>query len=159
MNSKTTLSFFTGRIKEIGSALMYDLGNYTEKIPTDIIRVQDTDEQGRLWFFIRRPVYLQERSFAFPASLQFHRKGKNFTIKITGMVRSVNNYTGSGENTQSTQSSNLTPVEMKISSIEYIEYDAGKKDTTLKSWIRMLISSLFTLPQVSTQHSAKITLN
>src|SRR5436190_602484 len=121
MNTKTTLSFFTGRIKEIGSALMYDLGNYTEKIPTDIIRVQDTDEQGRLWFYIRRPVYLQDKSFAFPASLQFHRKGKNFTIKITGMVRSVNNFnhgtmnstTTSGENTHSTLSSNLTPVEMK----------------------------------------------
>jgi len=47
MGQKYNLSFFTGRIKEIGSALMHDLGDYDEKIPSDIINVIKADEKGR----------------------------------------------------------------------------------------------------------------
>ena len=164
MSQKYNLSFFTGRIKEIGSALMHDLGNYDEKIPSDIINVIKADEEGRLWFYIKRPVYTAGTPIAFPASLQFLRKGKNFYIKINGVAKTTSNYssvnsTDCSLNYQSNATMSLTLVEMKINSIEYAEYDTAKKENSLRSWIRILASPFLPLSDYSNGHTAKIILN
>jgi len=164
MGQKYNLSFFTGRIKEIGSALMHDLGDYDEKIPSDIINVIKADEKGRLWFYIKRPVYTAGTPISFPASLQFLRKGKNFYIKINGVARTTSNYssvnsTDCSLDYQSNATMSLTLMEMKINSIEYAEYDSVKKESTFRSWIRVLVSQFFPLPDYSNGHTAKIILN
>jgi hypothetical protein len=163
MGQKYNLSFFTGRIKEIGSALMHDLGNYDEKISADIINVIKTDEDGRIWFYIKRPIYAAGTPISFPVSLQFLRKGKNFYLKITGVAKTTNNYNTVNNSTDYTvnysTSLNLTLVEMKINSIEYAEYDSTKKESNLKSWIRVLVSQFLPLSDYSNGHTAKIILN
>ena len=163
MGQKYNLSFFTGRIKEIGSALMHDLGDYDDKIPSDIINVIKADEDGRIWFYIKRPIYTAGTPVSFPVSLQFLRKGKNFYLKITGIAKTTNNYTTVNNSTDYTvnysTTLSLTLVEMKISSIEYAEYDNTRKENKGRSWIRILASQFFPLPDYTNGHTAKIILN
>jgi general stress protein 26 len=166
MAKKYNLSFITSRIKEIGSGLMHDLGTSQEKIPADIVTVLKTDDQGSLWFFIRKPFYYnQEIPFSFPVSLQFLRKGKNFFIKLTGVARSTGNYhpvtqyISDDTNMAGRALSNLTLIELKISSVEYYEYYTEKPKNRMKTWFQNFYRHLFAIPNYTHQTMARITLN
>ena len=167
MDKKYNLSFIACRIKEIGSALMHDLGNSSfEKVPADIVTVLKTDEDGSIWFFIKRPAYTGEMPLSFPVSLQFLRKGKNFFIKATGMARSTWNYDpvksfiNYTNPTTSDVLLNLTLVQVKINAVEYCEYDTQKKEENrLITWVRNVCRQWFDLPDYTRHSVARITLH
>jgi len=173
MGKKYNLSFITSRIKEIRSGLMHDLGSSQERIQANIVTVLKTDDQGSLWFFIRKPFSnSQDVPFAFPASLQFLRKGKNFFIKLTGIARSTGNYNQvaqyindytlpafNGSELTINALSNLTLIEMRIDCVEYYEYHTEQPKGNFITRCRNFFRGLFSVPNYTHQTIARITLN
>ena len=166
MDKKYNLSFIACRIKEIGSALMHDMGSSPyEKVPADIVTVLKTDDDGSLWFFIRKPAYTGETPFTFPVSLQFLRKGKNFFIKATGMAHStwntepVKNLISYASTNSNSALLHLALVQVKINSIEYCEYDTAKKENRFITWFRNVCRHFIDLPDYTRHSVARITLN
>ncbi|MBC7849817.1 MAG: hypothetical protein H7Y31_08775 [Chitinophagaceae bacterium] len=166
MTKKYNLNFIANRITEIGSALMHDLRDSNEPVTTGIINVLKVEEDGKLWFFIRRPFgYADESSFAFPVALQFIRKGMPFYIKVTGVATATGNYAPvegriSDEVMTMSIASNLTLVEMKIEVVEYCEYDESKKeDRSVYTFFQNLYRHIFLLPDYNRQVVARFTLN
>jgi hypothetical protein len=85
MLSDIHIGFLRDRIHEIGSALFFNTGNATFKLPTTIITVLKVDEQGNIWFFLHNPdLFIEEGDKEFPARLDFYRKGKPFFLQVSG---------------------------------------------------------------------------
>ena len=85
MLSDIHVGFLRDRIHEIGSALFFNTGNATFKLPTSIISVLKVDEQGSIWFFLHNPdLFIEEGDKEFPARLDFYRKGKPFFLQVSG---------------------------------------------------------------------------
>lgn len=165
MDKKYNLSFIINRVKEIGSALMHDLDyeNHPERLPANIVTVLKADERGLLWFFIRKPLSFNDNTpFSFPASLQFLRKGKNFFIKVNGTAHSTINMTPvtpfvTSEG-QAEALSQLTLIEMKISSIEYCEYDKPPERQGIRHFLKGIYNYIFHIPSYSRESIAHFTL-
>jgi hypothetical protein len=82
---QNNLEFLQSKIQELRSALFFNTSNAVLKLPTCIIHALRVDEAGQVWFFVNRPEqYLHEFDKAFPARLNFFKKGKFFDLQITG---------------------------------------------------------------------------
>ena len=52
----------------------------------------------------------------------------------------------------------MTLVEMKISSVEYFEYDNQKYEQGFMSWIRSFLGNFLAVPSFARQHTARVTI-
>lgn len=90
MLSDIHIGFLRDRIQEIGSALFFNTGNATFKLPTSIVSVLKVDEEGNLWFFLHNPdLFITEGDKEFPARLDFYRKGKPFFLQVSGEAQVI----------------------------------------------------------------------
>lgn len=145
------LDFIRTRIYEIRTALMYSLSENIIKMPTSLISVLKVDDKGQIWFLMNRPSQAMEKSeLRFPARLQFYRKGKPFHMQISGQASVVEeiaalNHLFSGTRTvRKVASNNLMVVKLKMSSIEYHEYEKVKKvKNPVGKVLQYLYASLF----------------
>lgn len=159
MDKKYNLSFIISRVKEIGSALMHDLDyeHHPERLPANIVTVLKADEEGSLWFFIRKPIAADDRPLSFPATLQFLRKGKNFFIRVNGTAREAEmenpvHSTMAADKTISPDAlSQLTLIEMKINEVEYREYDNPKSEQGFWARLEHIYRHVFNLPAYTRQ--------
>lgn len=91
MVNSLTLSFLQEKIAELKTALFYSQTDAVLKLPTTIINALQVDENGQIWFFVNKPSqYLQEFDSAFPARLDFFKKGKDYYVQIVGKAYIVN---------------------------------------------------------------------
>lgn len=91
MSNSLSLGFLKNKISALGSALFSSQTDAVLKLPTTIVSAVDVDESGQVWFFINRPTqYLQEFDRAFPAQLDFFRKGVDHYVRITGKAYIIN---------------------------------------------------------------------
>jgi general stress protein 26 len=129
MFNENNLSFIKERISEIRSALIYSMSNELIKIPTSIISILKIDDDGQLWFFIKRPSeLLLDTEKNFPARLQFYRKGKPYYLNVNGCAGIdentdlINQFTDDMEKeSSSTAMQNMMLVKLKITKVEYHE--------------------------------------
>ncbi len=88
MNTDTEtlpMQFLQEKISDIRSALFFSQNNDVIKMPTSIITVLRVDNDGQIWFFVKRPLqYLDAFEKEFPARLDFFKKGKNYFLQIMG---------------------------------------------------------------------------
>lgn len=85
MLSDAHVGFLRDRIHDIGSALFFNTGNATFKLPTSIISVLKVDDEGNIWFFLHNPdLFIEDGDKEFPARLDFYRKGKPFFLQVLG---------------------------------------------------------------------------
>jgi hypothetical protein len=90
MINDTYLDFIRDRINEIRSAIFFNLSNAAFKLPTTIISVLKADKHGHIWFLLPFPeVRLEEEDKIFPARLDFYRKGKAFSLKVSGSANVI----------------------------------------------------------------------
>ena len=128
MITEDNLSFLKERINEIKSAILYSLTNELVKVPVSIISILRIDENGSLWFFVKRPSQLMtENEKSFPAHLQFYRKGKPFYIHVSGLAiiaeekKTISEFATVQPDTESTALQNIALIKLKMIKVEYYE--------------------------------------
>jgi general stress protein 26 len=151
MPTENNLGFIKERIGEIGSAILYSLSDELIKIPVSIITVLKVDEDGQLWFFVKRPVQnMYDHEKSFPARLQFYRKGKPFFIQVSGYAgvsenrETISDFIGPGQQTEDTAMHTLMLMKLKMTKAEYYENKQSfPKRNSLQGAFQNLYSSLF----------------
>ncbi len=91
MATNQQLNFLQEKIREIGSAICFNLSNSVLKLPTSIVTTLQVDDYGFVWFFIQKPKQLlTEFESEFPVRLDFFKKGKSHFLQVAGKARVVN---------------------------------------------------------------------
>ena len=148
MSTNQQLCFLQEKIREIGSAIFFNLSDSVLKLPTSIVTTLKVDDYGYVWFYMQKPkqdiaVFEQE----FPVRLDFFKKGANFFLQVSGKGWVVNDpedlntlkVVGDDANTIM---SDLVLVKVKILKGEYYESRTGRISwwkqaaTALTSWFR-----------------------
>ncbi|WP_162915328.1 pyridoxamine 5'-phosphate oxidase family protein [Paraflavitalea soli] len=140
MLSDIQVGFLRDRIHEIGSALFSNTGNATFKLPTSIISVLRVDEEGNIWFFLHNPdLFIEEGDKAFPARLDFYRKGKPFFLQVSGEALVITDAAEIKDLTGSTASpvlhsfSRVMLVKVRVEHASYFE-QRERRMSRLQSW-------------------------
>ena len=130
MSTNQQLSFLQDKIKEIGSAIFFNLSDSVLKLPTSIVSTLKVDDYGYVWFYMQKP--RQELTVfepEFPARLDFFKKGANFFLQISGKgwvvndPEELNTLNVAGDNAILSE---LVLVKVKILKGEYYESGTGR---------------------------------
>jgi len=79
------LNFLQEKIREIGSAIFFNLSDSVLKLPTSIVTTLEVDSYGFIWFFIQKPLQsLREFEMEFPVRLDFFKKGSSCHMQVSG---------------------------------------------------------------------------
>ncbi len=79
------------KIREIGSAICYNLSDSVLKLPTSIVTKMKVDDYGYIWFFVQKPnENLQLFESEFPVRLDFYKKGLGCYVQAEGTAWVVN---------------------------------------------------------------------
>ncbi|MEJ0103565.1 MAG: pyridoxamine 5'-phosphate oxidase family protein [Bacteroidota bacterium] len=151
MPAENNLCFIKDRIGEIRSAILYSMSNELIKIPLSIITVLRVDEDGHVWFFVKKPAQMMfDHEKSFPARLQFYRKGKPFYIHVTGYAgvsdnkETINGFTGLEKETEDIAMQDLMLIKLKMTKAEYYEQKSPSPEHfSIQSIFQNLYSSLF----------------
>jgi general stress protein 26 len=152
MSQENNLAFIKERISEIRSALLYSMSDELIRIPTSIISILRIDDEGQLWFFVKRPPQLMhDAEKKFPAKLQFYRKGRPFYLMVSGCAGIdesndlIDKFTDDMEKGSSSLAmQNMMLVKLKITKAEYHEQKQPvPKRGMFKHLIQYLHDALF----------------
>jgi hypothetical protein len=79
------LQFLQDKIREIGSAIFFNLSDSVLKLPTSIVTTLEVDDYGFVWFFIQKPQQsLKEFESEFHVRLDFFKKGTSCFMQVSG---------------------------------------------------------------------------
>src|SRR5688572_5580924 len=79
------LQFLQEKIKEIKTAILFNLSDSVLKFPTTIVSTVKTDDFGYVWFFVKKPKQdIREFETEFPVRLDYFKKGKECFLQIMG---------------------------------------------------------------------------
>ncbi|HEX7846479.1 MAG TPA: hypothetical protein VF476_11825 [Chitinophagaceae bacterium] len=136
MNTDYNLQFIRGRLNGIQNALMYNMSMNAAKLPNDVVRFLDIDEEGKLWFSIQSPKYKQQAiEPVFPVRLFFYQKGIDYRIEASGTACIDNN---SHYNTELSSASSII-FKLTVSYIEVEELSKHDWFYPIEKWyVRMI---------------------
>lgn len=78
-------SFLQEKIKEIGSAIFYNLSDSVLKLPTSIVSTLHVDDYGFVWFAMKKPrQHVKEFEAEFPVRLDYFKKGAGAFLQVSG---------------------------------------------------------------------------
>ena len=150
MKKENSLSFIQSKIQGIGSALFYSLGTGVLKFPTSIVSTLKVDDAGNIWFFISKPGQkLQEFDWEFPAKLQFYRKGKGYSLQVTGKAcvvndpEEVNGLVSLPEETKSEAFKECVLMKVKINNAEYYDFNENLPRNNIMGFLNRVYNWLF----------------
>lgn len=84
------LVFLQDKIRQIGSAIFFNLSDSVLKLPTSVVNTIRVDDYGYVWFFVKKPnQQLQEFETEFPVRLDFFKKGMEYFLQVAGKAWSV----------------------------------------------------------------------
>jgi general stress protein 26 len=141
------LYFLQEKIKELQTALFYNLSSSVFKIPTSVVNVMETDDCGQIWFCLPpHGSLVNELDKEFPSLLQFFRKGKNFHVRINGKAHIVNDpeevNTISWANDEMKNQAitrKVILIKVKIEFADYFEQkQRAKQRQTKREWVGFL---------------------
>lgn len=85
MISHNHLDFIVKIIEKLNTAIFYNFSKSLLKFPTCIIKVTGFDENGHIWFAIKKPYEdITDFDNEFPAQLKFYNKMYRFYITVYG---------------------------------------------------------------------------
>ena len=138
------IHFLKEKMQDLENALFFNYSSSVLKLPVSVVKVQDVDEVGQVWFYINRPSQgLEHFEHEFPAHLQFYKKGKKHRMQVYGKAIIVDD----------PEQLNLLPsdlfpvapnsksviVKVKIAKVEYYEpWDLKKTN-----WFTSIKNSLY----------------
>jgi hypothetical protein len=145
------LSFLQEKIREIGSAIFFNLSDSVLKLPTSIISTLKVDDFGYVWFFVQRPKQsLKEFETEFPVRLDFYKKGRAYFLQVSGKgwvvtdPEEMNSCVSIPEEMKQLALNGMLLVKVKIMKAEYYETKTAQVKTsfwqhavnTLTTWFR-----------------------
>jgi general stress protein 26 len=140
------LNFLQEKIREIGSAIFFNLSNSVLKLPTSIVTSLEVDDYGFVWFFIQKPKQnVREFENEFPVRLDFFRKGKDCFLQVNGKgwvvtdPEEMNAFVTLPDEAKKLALNEMVLVKVKITKAEYYETRA-----TRQSWWQAAASSFTT---------------
>lgn len=79
------LIFLQEKIKQIRSAIFFNLSDSVIKLPTSLVTTLKVDEFGYVWFFVKKPnKNLMDFEKEFPVRLDYFKKGVDYFLQIMG---------------------------------------------------------------------------
>jgi general stress protein 26 len=85
MTANQQLQFLQEKIKEINSAIFFNLSDAVLKFPTTIVSTLRVDDYGYVWFFVKKPKQnINEFETEFPVRLDYFKKGTEYFLQIMG---------------------------------------------------------------------------
>ena len=143
MNIDKNLQFITDKILDTRVALLHCYSNSILKLPNTIINTSEVDEHGNIWFFMRKPAQLLSQfEQEFPISLNYFKKGNNYSLQVQGKAQMINDDDALPNNQGANRaigdtSSALILFRVKIIKVDFFELEAEKN---LSVWGRMKYS-------------------
>lgn len=148
--SNQQLSFLQEKIREIGSALFFNLSESVLKLPTSIVSTLKVDDYGFVWFFVQKPMQnLKEFDTEFPVRLDFFRKGSGCFLQVNGKgwvvtdPEEMNSFVTLPEDAKKVAMNEMVLVKVKIMRAEYFETKTLNQQTwwqnamnTVTAWFR-----------------------
>jgi hypothetical protein len=148
------LNFLQDKIKEIGSAIFFNLSDSVLRLPTSIVTTVKVDDYGFVWFNIQKPrQQLKEFESEFPVRLDFFKKGQNCFLQVMGKgwvvtdPEEMNSFAPLPENARQAVSADMVLVKVKILRAEYYE-----TRTSHQSWWQSAINTVTTWFRNSNNH-------
>lgn len=143
--SNQQLSFLQEKIREIGSALFFNLSESVLKLPTSIVSTLKVDDYGFVWFFVQKPMQnLKEFDNEFPVRLDFFKKGSGCFLQVNGKgwvvadPEEMNSFVTLPEDAKKLAMNEMVLVKVKIMRAEYFE----TKTLTQQSWWQNAMSTV-----------------
>jgi hypothetical protein len=85
MISGNYLNFINSGIEKLNTAIFYNFSKSLLKFPTCVIKVTGSDENGNLWFAVKKPYEdITGLDKEFPAQLKFYNKRHRFYVTVYG---------------------------------------------------------------------------
>jgi hypothetical protein len=155
MNTNNHLGFITGKIEELGTAVLHSHSNSVLNIKSTVVNTRQVDENGNIWFTIRKPQQeINQFEKQFPVALNYYKKGTAFFLNIFGVARIVSD----PEELVCARLNNEIDVEenevlmcVKILNANYYEKDAERNMSWLGKWKNAFLS-LFSFDEDSSYY-------
>lgn len=150
MATNQQLSFLQEKIREIGSALFFNLSESVLKLPTSIVSTLKVDDYGFVWFFVQRPQQsLKEFEMEFPVRMDFFKKGSGCFLQVNGKgwvvsdPEELNSFVTLPEDAKKLALNEMVLVKVKIMRAEYFETRSSQHQSwwqnavnTVTTWFR-----------------------
>lgn len=150
MPANQQLNFLQEKIKEINSAIFFNLSDSVLKLPTSLVNTFKVDEYGFVWMFVKKPKqHVQEFENGFPVRLDYFKKGSSCFLQIMGKAwvvtdpEEVNTFIDVTENLDVSLFNDMVLVKVKMLKAEYYETQTRTKSSwwhsavnTVTTWFR-----------------------
>src|SRR5215218_2235919 len=85
MTANQQLQFLQEKIKEINTAIFFNLSDAVLKFPTTLVSTLKVDDYGYVWFFVKKPKQnINQFETEFPVRLDYFKKGTEYFLQIMG---------------------------------------------------------------------------
>jgi hypothetical protein len=147
MATNQQLNFLQEKIREIGSALFFNLSESVLKLPTSIVSTLKVDDYGFVWFFVQRPQQqLKEFEMEFPVRLDYFRKGSGCFLQVTGKgwvvtdPEELNTFVTLPDDAKKLAMNEMVLVKVKIMRAEY----NAPRTVNSQSWWQSTVNTVST---------------
>lgn len=90
MTPNQQLQFLQEKIKDINSAIFFNLSDAVLKFPTTLVSTLKVDDYGYVWFFVKKPKQnIKEFETEFPVRLDYFKKGTEYFLQIMGKAKVI----------------------------------------------------------------------
>jgi len=134
------------KIKNLNSAIFFNLSDAVLKLQTSIVSIIHVDEFGYLWFFMQKPPqHVNEFEREFPVKLDFFRKGMPYSLQALGKGSIITDpeeillVTSNIQETRPYDPEKMILVKVKLSRVDCFENITSSQKT---SWFQSAISTL-----------------
>jgi hypothetical protein len=145
MATNQQLNFLQEKIREISSALFFNLSESVLKLPTSIVSTLKVDDYGFVWFFVQKPQQsVREFENEFPVRLDFFRKGSGCFLQVNGKgwvvtdPEELNSFVTLPEDAKKLAMNEMVLVKVKIMRAEYYETRTSHQH----SWWQNVVNSV-----------------
>ena len=91
MNTQNQIGFISTKIQELETAVLHSHSNSVLNIQSTLVRTLQVDENGNIWFTIRKPQQeITQFDKQFPVGLNYYKKGTDFFLNVFGVARIMN---------------------------------------------------------------------
>ena len=152
MQTTQQLTFLQEKIKEINSAIFFNLSDSVLKLPTSLVNTLKVDDFGYVWMFFKKPKqHLKEFENGFPVRLDYFKKGSSSFLQIMGKAwvvtdpEEVNDFKNLNETFDFSVLEDSVLVKVKMLKAEFYETPSRTKNTIWNNAVNM-VTTLFRSP-------------
>ncbi len=145
MNTQNHLGFITTKIEELETAVLHSHSNNVLNIKSTLVKTMQVDENGNIWFTIRKPLQeITQFESQFPVGLNYYKKGTSFFLNVFGVARIINDpeeltFVDMNNHIKKEIDSDHVLVCVKIMNANYYEKESSKKTNWLHKFKNAIV--------------------